>query len=189
MATLTHCDWTNAALTDLIEHLIKTYHEPLRAEMDRLMTWLDRIATNHGQENPRLVELRDTFHIFRQDLIEHMETEEREVFGYCHLLERASSGDKSIQLPDTSVRSPLRQMIDEHDDGGQLLLKMRLLTDNYAVPEGACPNFRMVFESLAALERQMHEHVRLENCVLAFKAEQLEFKLRKGTDFTGKNHQ
>ena len=45
--------------------------------------------------------------------------------------------------------------------------EIRALTDNYSCPPDACNTYRAVlFDSLAHLERDLHEHVHKENNIL-----------------------
>ena len=62
----------------------------------------------------------------------------------------------------------------EHDVAGDFLAQMRQVTDNYTLPEDACPTFAALFEGLDALEKDLHEHIHLENNILFPKAEILE---------------
>ena len=43
------------------------------------------------------------------------------------------------------------------------LAALRALTGNYALPSDACLSFRALYERLDALERELHEHIALEN--------------------------
>jgi regulator of cell morphogenesis and NO signaling len=54
----------------------------------------------------------------------------------------------------------------EHDGAGKILATMRTLTQNYQLPEDACETFKALYEALAALESDLHEHIHLENNIL-----------------------
>ena len=43
---------------------------------------------------------------------------------------------------------------------------MRKLTGGYQLPEGACPTFAALYDGLAAMEADLHEHIHLENNIL-----------------------
>jgi regulator of cell morphogenesis and NO signaling len=57
-------------------------------------------------------------------------------------------------------------MMSEHDADGERLRKMRDLTNDYTLPEGACPSYTALFAGLEDLERDLHRHIHLENNVL-----------------------
>ena len=43
---------------------------------------------------------------------------------------------------------------------------MRALTDNYTVPEDGCTTYAALYDGLQALERDLHQHIHLENNIL-----------------------
>jgi regulator of cell morphogenesis and NO signaling len=46
-------------------------------------------------------------------------------------------------------------MMIEHDRGGDILRKMREITRDYALPEGACPSFQALYFGLEELEKRL----------------------------------
>ena len=64
------------------------------------------------------------------------------------------------------INGPIQMMEHEHDHAGQLLFKIRELTNNYTPPEDACTTHRVCLEELKAFEEDLHQHVHLENNIL-----------------------
>ncbi|MBK9162868.1 MAG: hemerythrin domain-containing protein [Acidobacteria bacterium] len=62
----------------------------------------------------------------------------------------------------------------EHEEVGELLSKMRATTNNYALPDGACPSFTALYHRLEAFERDIHQHIHLENNLLFPRSVELE---------------
>ena len=58
-----------------------------------------------------------------------------------------------------------------------MLRRMRNITKNYWLPEGVCPSYSGLYFGLQDLERDLHQHIHLENNVLFPKAIELEEKL------------
>ena len=54
------------------------------------------------------------------------------------------------------------------------MARIRVLTSGYAVPPGACTTYRVCLQELEAFERDLHEHVHLENNILFPRAVELE---------------
>lgn len=73
-----------------------------------------------------------------------------------------------------SVGNPIGQMEAEHEDAGAALARMRSLTDNYALPDDACPTFAALYDGLAEIERDLHQHIHLENNILFPRAIEME---------------
>jgi regulator of cell morphogenesis and NO signaling len=65
-------------------------------------------------------------------------------------------------------------MLAEHDLVGELLHRIRDLSRDFALPEGACGSYQSLFMGLADLEADLHRHIHLENNVLFPKAVALE---------------
>lgn len=65
-----------------------------------------------------------------------------------------------------TVRNPVRMMSLEHDTAGDLLRRMREASADYAVPGDACISYRTLYQALEELERDLHQHIHLENNIL-----------------------
>jgi regulator of cell morphogenesis and NO signaling len=61
---------------------------------------------------------------------------------------------------------PVQVMMREHDDHGEGLRRIRELTNDLRLPEGACATWRELYRALAQLETELMEHIHLENNVL-----------------------
>ncbi len=73
-----------------------------------------------------------------------------------------------------AVQNPIRQMEHEHDAAGELLRRIRDVTDGYHLPEDACPTFAALYDEFRQLEADLHQHIHLENNVLFSRALELE---------------
>jgi regulator of cell morphogenesis and NO signaling len=65
-------------------------------------------------------------------------------------------------------------MMVEHDNAGEVLRQIRKLTRDFAAPEDACVSFRTLYNALEELERDLHEHIHLENNILFPRAIEME---------------
>jgi regulator of cell morphogenesis and NO signaling len=164
-------DWSAASMTELCDHIEQTHHAYLKIELPRLGFMTGKVANRHGERDARLVELAKVFTHFRGELESHMMKEERILFPLCRQLE---SGDGPVSFHCGSVRNPISVMVQEHDDAGGALARMRVLTDGFAPPPDACNTYRALFDSLAQLERDLHQHIHKENNILFPRAAQAE---------------
>lgn len=159
------------SLTELVDHILQTHHAYLRAELPRLEMLTEKVAKVHGDKDPRLVQVRQTFVAFAGELASHMTKEEQILFPMIRQLDAC---DTLPAFPCGSIAHPIQRMEIEHDDAGLALARLRTLTDGYAPPVGACNTYRAMLEALASLERDMHQHVHKENNVLFPRAVQRE---------------
>ena len=169
--------WTDVTMTDLIGHIQRRYHGPLREELPRLDAMLDKVVSRHGSHLPDvLLPLQATFKSLELELLEHMQKEDRVLFPAIVTLERTTDGGTEADAATIAagrLDTPIAVMEAEHESAGQALHAMRELTGGYAPPDWACPTFRGLYYGLAQLEADMHRHVHLENHVLFPRAAQV----------------
>lgn len=162
-------------VADLIDYIVDKHHVFTRTELSRLSALLDKVAGKHGGNHPELNELREPFMLLYQDLIPHMNKEEMILFPYIQKLVSAMKGGYvPVAPPFGSVTHPIQMMCTEHDEAGNILKKMRAITNDYIVPDDACPSYRALYFGLDELEKDLHQHIHLENNVLFIRAVDLE---------------
>lgn len=166
--------WADATLTALVAHIQQRYHAHLREELPRLDAMLAKVVSRHGDHLPEvLLPLQQTFVPLAEDLLAHMEKEDRVLFPFILDLEgRVPITPEAA----SSIRGPIGVMEAEHAAAGAALATMRQLTNDYTPPEWACPTFRGLYFGLSQLETDMHLHVHLENHILFPRAAQLAAK-------------
>jgi regulator of cell morphogenesis and NO signaling len=143
---------------ELIEHIVNKHHACLRAELPRIHAMSGRVAKVHGGHTPSLVEVFDVFCAMAAELDSHMMKEEQILFPAIRAL---CEGSRVMPLD-----APVARMLQEHDDAGAALARMRELTNGFTPPPEACNTYRALFAGLAELEEDLHRHIHLENAVL-----------------------
>ena len=159
------------SLTELADHIETTHHAYLREELPRLDFMTEKVARVHGDKEPRLLQTREAFVALKAELEPHMMKEEQILFPIIRQLEASTERDG---FHCGSISNPIRQMEHEHDQAGNALAILNDSTDGYTPPEWACNTYRAMLDSLAQLERDMHQHIHKENNVLFPKAIQIE---------------
>lgn len=165
-------------LAELAEHIVATHHAYLREEMPRLDFMTRKVAAVHGDTEPRLCQIREVYVAFAEELTLHMVKEEQILFPMIREIETATAAP---QFHCGSLANPITQMESEHDSAGDALVQFRSLTDDYTPPEWACNTFRALYDALADLEQNMHQHVHKENNILFPKALRREAELTSST--------
>ena len=168
-------DWQTAPLADLIAHIKNTHHKYVKEEVERLGPLFQKVCEAHGSNHPELLELRNDFRALAQELSMHMMKEEMVLFPYIERMEEAViSGQPILPAPFGTVRNPVASMVHEHDSAGNVLRNMRTLSNGYGAPVGACTSFKTLYAALAELERDLHQHIHLENNILFPRAIEME---------------
>ena len=151
----------NMSVTGLIEHILCAHHIYLRRELPELIQLADKVARAHGERHPELDRVRTLVFEIEQDLEPHMLKEERVLFPAINQLIQGH-----CEFPFGSIRNPIAMMGLEHERVGLLLADLRATTNDYSVPDDACPSYRDLVERLANLEHDTHMHVFEENQLL-----------------------
>lgn len=168
-------DWTTATLGALCRHIVATHHEYVRSELPRLQQLAQKVVSRHGDTHPELPQIQQKIEAVGEELLQHLAKEEMMLFPYITNLERnlATCGPRSLGCFGT-VRNPIAVMMAEHDSAGETLAETRELSRDYTPPEGACPTYRGFYQSLSEFEKDLHQHVHLENNILFPRAIELE---------------
>jgi regulator of cell morphogenesis and NO signaling len=173
-------DFQNASLPDLIQHILETHHVFTKTEMDRLQALTDKVLNVHGGNHPELIHLSELWLQLCSDLKPHMFKEEQILFPYIVALAQAADQNKPRPFaPFGTVNNPVRMMMREHDTAGQILRELRALTFDYKVPPDACISFQTLYAALENFEKDLHQHIHLENNILFPKALELENTLNR----------
>lgn len=147
--------WDQAPLEELVDHIIDTYHGPLREELPRLQAMADKVNKVHGDKDPKMFSgLVNVIAGLKDELEQHMAKEEQILFPMI----RSGQG--------SGAAGPVSVMEQEHESAGEALSRIRELTHDYQVPDEACNTWRALWHGLADLETTLHRHIHLENNIL-----------------------
>ena len=156
-------DALGMSLTELANHIEQTHHAYLRSDLPRLDMLTKKVSAVHGDTEPRLHQVRETFLMLQDDMMNHMAKEEQILFPMIRQLEASA---KAPGFHCGSLANPIFQMEREHDQAGGALERLGELTDGFTPPDWACNSYRAMIDGLAHIEQDMHQHVHKENNVL-----------------------
>jgi regulator of cell morphogenesis and NO signaling len=169
----------DASLPELITHIVETHHVFTKSEMDRLQSLADKVLNAHGGNHPELIHLSELLLQLCSDLKPHMFKEEQVLFPYIVAMAQAAEHNQAGPFaPFGTVNNPIRMMMREHDTAGQILRELRALTSDYKVPPDACISYQTLYQALENFEKDLHQHIHLENNILFPKALKLEQALQ-----------
>jgi len=157
-------NWQAEPLSELIAHILSKHHAYTREEIARLSLLFDKVCAVHGKNHPELLSLREVFSGLAEELTTHLMKEEMALFPYILRMEEAVVAKEPVLPPPFgTVRNPVAMMMHEHDGAGNALRSMREIANGYAAPPDACISFQTLYQTLAALEADLHQHIHLEN--------------------------
>ncbi|MCA8977651.1 MAG: iron-sulfur cluster repair di-iron protein [Planctomycetes bacterium] len=146
--------WDERPVVQLLAHLVDHFHAGHRAELPRLLAMAAKVETVHGSKADCPRGLAAHLLQMQQELEEHMQKEEEVLFP-------ALLAGHDAQVAETIV-----VLEREHDEHGDSLSAMRRLAHDLVPPPAACGTWRALYLGLGELERDLMQHVHLENHVL-----------------------
>lgn len=154
--------WGPADMAGLVEHILSTHHVFVKAEIPRLSALMDKVERVHGAQHPDTIPvMARLWRALAQELFAHLGKEEEVLFPA--LKELAAGRKPGLHC---GVEGPVSVMQMEHDQHGVVLARLRSLSGGYVPPAEACGSWRALYNGLEAFERDLHQHVHLENNVL-----------------------
>jgi regulator of cell morphogenesis and NO signaling len=142
------------SLEEIVEYVLARYHAPLRVELPQLVETARRVEQVHAEKPDCPRGLADLLTEMRDAVESHLAKEEQILFP----LILAGRGPMA--------HMPVQVMVQEHEDHGQTLRRLRELTGDFAIPEHACASWRGLYLALAQLEIELMDHIHLENNIL-----------------------
>jgi regulator of cell morphogenesis and NO signaling len=168
-------NWQTEPLEELVAHINGTHHKYTREEIARLGPLLDKVVSVHGKNHPELQHVRAVFRGLAQELTTHMMKEEAVLFPYIVRMEEAVIQKEPVLPPPFgTVQNPVAMMMHEHDSAGDALRAMRQASAGYTPPDDACISYQTLYKALADLEKDLHQHIHLENNILFPRAIEME---------------
>jgi|GEM_PF-1279226 len=153
-------------LTDVLGHIVDAHHTFTRAELARLFTLADRAVIQDGSARPELPRVHELVAALADELLPHLEREERIVFPRVIALEAAANGARPPCPPLATLHRPIRALLAGHERVRDIFVELHRMTGDLTVPTDASGALASLYVGLATLERDLREHTRLESDVV-----------------------
>jgi regulator of cell morphogenesis and NO signaling len=150
----------------LIDFIVQHHHQYIRDSVPQIQAILDKVCNAHGDDSPFLLTVRDDFNKLAEELLSHLQKEEEILFPVIKKIFQAIASKLDLPIGQSQLKSLLLVMEDEHEIAGQLIKSIRSLTGNYTPPPSACPSFKLAYIMLKQFDKDLIQHVHLENNVL-----------------------
>ena len=160
-------DFGRLGLEDLASHILETHHVYAKRELERLPRLLEKVCGVHGERHPELLEIRQQFETLKKELEPHIWKEEQVLFPYIRGLGEAQrNGQGAPPSCFGTIQNPVNMMRIEHEAAGEALANLRKKSGGYQAPEDACVSYRALYDALETFEKDLHQHIHLENNIL-----------------------
>ncbi|EJT6664137.1 iron-sulfur cluster repair di-iron protein [Clostridium perfringens] len=157
-----YVDWREKSSEDLINHIVETHHAEtfrLLKEIDLLMVKVFRVHFSHGPE--LLMKVHSLFGKLKCELEEHLLKEENILFPLMIKYDQAKDKEEKKE-----IEEDIRIIVNEHESAGDILKELAEVTDDYKVLEWGCISFKLLYDYLHDLEKDLFIHIHKENNIL-----------------------
>lgn len=154
-------NWREANLDEFVDHIVNKHHGYLWKELPEIGRLTTLILKVHGVHHPELSKVHKLFHTIKMDLEGHLTKEE--TLQYPAIRKYIES--KSKEDLDEAVKI-IKELEDEHTEAGNILKELRVVTNDYEIPDDVCGTFEMTYQKLQEMESDLFEHIHLENNIL-----------------------
>lgn len=169
----TQMPFTEMTAEQLISYILIHHHFYVRQAMPAIIGHLEKVATKHGDRFPYMVEVLCLFRELNEEMTMHMHKEEVILFPRIKEITAQLEAHQHSNVTPGYIAAPIQVMEQEHELAGDVLYKIRSLTNNYTPPADACTTFQVCLAELKAFEEDLHRHVHLENNLLFPLAEKM----------------
>lgn len=157
-----YVDWRGKSSEELISHIVETHHGEtfrLLREIDPLMVKVFRVHFSHDPE--LLMKVHRLFGKLKCELEEHLLKEENILFPLMIKYDQAKDEKEKKE-----IEEDIRIIVNEHEAAGDILKELAEVTDDYKVPEWGCISFKLLYDYLHDLEKDLFIHIHKENNIL-----------------------
>lgn len=171
-------DYNSWDLEFLADYIINTHHKYVIEANNLITQYADKVAKVHGHYYSETIEINHLFNELANELVSHMFKEENILFPFIKEIARAKKQNTPLAPPPFgTIQNPINMMEMEHTDAGDIIGKIKELTNNFTPPEGACNTFKALYAKLEEYQNDLFQHIHLENNILFPKAIKLEQEL------------
>lgn len=157
-----YVDWREKSSEELISHIVETHHGEtfrLLKEIDPLMVKVFRVHFSHDPE--LLMKVHSLFGKLKCELEEHLLKEENILFPLMIKYDKAKDKKEKKE-----IEEDIRIIVNEHEAAGDILKELAEVTADYKVPEWGCISFKLLYDYLHDLEKDLFIHIHKENNIL-----------------------
>ena len=146
---------------DLIDSYIMPHHVFTKQILPEISELAGTILRVHGANHRELFTIHKWVRNLEADLEQHLIKEETILFPA--IKEYALNPDENKLR---QVMEQINETEDEHDTAGAILKELRVITNEYSVPDDGCATYDLTYELIQRLESDLFEHIHLENNIL-----------------------
>jgi regulator of cell morphogenesis and NO signaling len=160
----------------LLTHISEEHHTTLRSDLARTARLVQRVANRHGQFFAEVWEIQSTLEELWEQLEARMERHECVLFPLCrHLINSYETSSRQVFGNEVHfVHWRLQHLIESSQAERaflcEALVRLRVASHGFEVPDGVCTTYRVMLCALSELESAVQHLFEDENCLLSHAA-------------------
>lgn len=158
-----------------VNYLKKTHEEYLANSITFIENLIDELITHSGKEKARFRLLKNFFQDYENEFKAHIKREDEVVFPYALMVETAFNTGKKSKLPEGYS---MENFIGEHDNIEEKLSDLKNIIIKYLPQAGNLKLCNSILRELFVLEKDLIDHSRIEEKIMAPKVIEMENYLR-----------
>jgi len=144
-------DWNTMEPAKMIDEILERFHKKHREDLGVLIPLAQKVESVHADKEESPQGLGAFLEKLLFELESHMQKEEQILFPMI----KSGQG--------TMANGPISVMMEEHVRHVENLNRLKELSKNYKLPEGACGSWTALYAGVENLEREIREHIDTEN--------------------------
>lgn len=155
-------DWRKEKPTEVIKHILKAHHDFTKKELREIDMLMFKILKVHfSSHKEELLTVHRLFGNLKIELEEHLIKEEEELFPLIQAFENTNNKEMLEE-----IHKFIKETEAEHDAAGDILKELEKITGDFKAPKGACTTYKLVYDKIHNLQKDLFTHIYLENSVL-----------------------
>jgi regulator of cell morphogenesis and NO signaling len=167
----------DAPLREITRYIVAHFHRRARSILVELTELSRRVCSAHTERLATLWDMRDAIEQLVRELVPHMRGEERYHFRYIDSMQSPEL-DRELLVPlYGTIQYPLHSLRHDHSRDLTVMADLRAITSDFNPPASSCERVQRLYALLASFERELQQHVQIEDQTLFPRAVEMERKL------------
>jgi regulator of cell morphogenesis and NO signaling len=156
----------------LVDYILNVHHAYLIGNLPDIVHIVEQLEDRHRSKYPYLPELVVTLRELRDNLLLHMEQEEKIIFPYIKQIAHAYERQEPYaSLLVRTLRKPVENIMQrEHEYIAKYLHRLREFTGSYSWNADTCVTQTVAFSKMKEMDNDLVQHIHLEANILFPKA-------------------
>ena len=163
----------------LADYIVNVHHKYVKENAYMLFEYGEAIANRHGVKHPELTRITQLCEKIATNFKSLMQEEETTLFPYINKLAMAKREHHKIEAGIENMEKQLKRIENQHTAIGGFMDEIHQLSHAFTAPEDACSSYKVLYEKLDEFEKNLKQHIHLENNIIFPKSIQLEKELLK----------